>query len=67
MPPLSDLFAPHERTLPVMLACQAQRYGNRPLVSAGRMTWSFAQARDETASFAGILREAGIKTATAWR
>jgi crotonobetaine/carnitine-CoA ligase len=61
MLPLSDLFAPRERTLPVMLARQAERFADRPLVAAGGMRWTFAQTRDEAAGFAGILRAAGIK------
>jgi crotonobetaine/carnitine-CoA ligase len=62
MPPLSDLFAPHERTLPAMLARQAERYRNKPLVSAGETTWSFRQTHDEAAGFAATLRAAGIMT-----
>lgn len=61
MLPLSDLFAPRERTLPVMLARQAERFADRPLVATDGTRWTFAQARDEAAGFAGILRAAGIK------
>src|SRR4051812_14883984 len=56
----SELFAPGERTLPAMLARQAERYGPRPLVSAGDTAWSYANARDAAASFAAALRDAGI-------
>jgi crotonobetaine/carnitine-CoA ligase len=55
------LFAPAERTLPAMLTRQAERYANRPLVSAGDTTWSYADACDAAACFAGALRGAGIK------
>jgi crotonobetaine/carnitine-CoA ligase len=54
-------FAPADRTLPAMLTCQAERYGDRPLVSAGEEIWTYAQTRDNAARFAGTLREAGIK------
>ena len=33
----------------------------RPLVSAGDTTWSYADARDAAARFAATLRDAGIK------
>src|SRR6185312_10348964 len=52
----SGLFAPSERTLPAMLTRQAERYGTKPLVSTGGVTWSDAAAR-----FAGTLRSAGVK------
>src|SRR6185312_17070061 len=55
-------FAPAERTLPAMLTRQAERHGERTLVSAGETTWTYAQTRDATARFAGTLREAGIKS-----
>src|ERR1051326_7507267 len=58
----SQLFAPAERTLPAMLTRQAERYANRPLVSAGDTTWSYADACDAAARFAGALRGAGIKS-----
>jgi crotonobetaine/carnitine-CoA ligase len=62
MLPLSDLFAPRERTLPMMLARQAERFADRPLVAASGTRWTFAQMCDEAASFAGTLRAAGIKS-----
>jgi crotonobetaine/carnitine-CoA ligase len=57
----SGLFAPAERTLPAMLARQAERYGAKPLVSTGGVTWSYAEAHDAAARFAGTLRSAGVK------
>jgi crotonobetaine/carnitine-CoA ligase len=57
----SSLFAPHDRTLPVMLTRQAERFGDKPLVTAGEQTLSFAQARDAAARFAGTLRAAAVK------
>ena len=56
----SNLFAPAERTLPAMLKRQAERYGQRPLVSAGDTTWSYADAHAAAAQFAGTLRGAGV-------
>jgi carnitine-CoA ligase len=56
-----SLFAPHERTLPTMLTRQAERFGDRPLVTAGEHTWSFAQACEQAARFAGTLRAAGVR------
>jgi carnitine-CoA ligase len=57
----SSLFAPNDRTLPVMLTRQAERFGDKPLVTAGEQTLSFAQARDAAARFAGTLRAAAVK------
>jgi len=56
----SNLFAPAERTLPAMLKRQTERYGQRPLVSAGYTTWSYADAHAAAAQFAGTLRGAGV-------
>jgi crotonobetaine/carnitine-CoA ligase len=57
----SGMFAPAERTLPAMLTRQAERYGQKPLVSAADVTWTYADARDAAARFAGTLRSAGVK------
>ena len=54
-------FAPAERTLPAMLARQAERHMQKPLLSAGGTTWSYADACDHAARFAGALRAFGIK------
>src|SRR5882724_8497063 len=53
-------FAPTDRTLPVMLMRQAERYGDRPLVRAGDEGWTYAQTADAAARGAGALRAAGI-------
>jgi crotonobetaine/carnitine-CoA ligase len=57
---VSRLFAPDERTLPVMLARQAERFADRPLVTAGERTLTFAAAPGCAARVAGALRAAGI-------
>jgi crotonobetaine/carnitine-CoA ligase len=54
-------FAAAERTLPAMLTRQAKRFGDKPLVGAGDVVWSYAETRDAAARFAGTLRQAGIK------
>ncbi|HET9616386.1 MAG TPA: hypothetical protein VFP74_04375, partial [Pseudolabrys sp.] len=54
-------FAPAERTVPAMLARQAERFGGKVLVSSGGQSWTYAQARDEAARFGATLRAAGIK------
>src|SRR4051812_30339576 len=54
-------FAAAERTLPVMLARQAERHAQKPLVSAGDTTWSYADACDAAARCAGALSAFGIK------
>jgi carnitine-CoA ligase len=56
----SGVFLPHERTLPVMLRRQAERFGDRPLVTAGDATLSFAEACEVAARAAGTLRASGI-------
>lgn len=58
---LLQSFAPADRTVPAMLSRQAERFGQRRLVIAGDTTWSYAQAREEAARFAGTLRSAGIQ------
>jgi crotonobetaine/carnitine-CoA ligase len=57
----SRLFAPQDRTLPRMLRRQAERFPDRPLVTAGDQTLSFAQACEVAARSAGTLSAAGIK------
>ena len=55
-------LAPHERTLPVLLARQAERFGARPLLStpADATHWSHAEAIDKVARRAAALLGAGI-------
>jgi crotonobetaine/carnitine-CoA ligase len=60
--PLTRQFAPLERTVPVILERQVDRFGGKPLVSAAGITWSFAQTRDEAARFATTLQAAGVAT-----
>ena len=57
---LVQMFAPAERMLPAMLMRQADRYGDRPLVSAGDDTWSYAETAAAAARTAGALHAAGI-------
>ena len=64
IPLVDDLcrqFAPAARTVPAMLERQAERHRDKPLVSAGGETWSYAQAREQAARFAATLQAAGIK------
>ena len=57
----SQLFAPADRTLPAMLTRQAERFAQKPLVTAGRTTWTYAETYGAAARCAGILRSAGIQ------
>ena len=52
---------PLERTLPALLTRQADRFGDRPLVTVGGQTWTLRQARDIAARRGGSLRQAGIQ------
>jgi carnitine-CoA ligase len=54
-------FPPVERTLPAMLTRQARRYGNRPLLLAGDISISFAEAVPLAARFAGTLANVGVR------
>jgi crotonobetaine/carnitine-CoA ligase len=49
-----------QRTLPQMLALQAERYGDRPLLTVGDVTWTFRDAASVAARRAGMLAAAGI-------
>lgn len=51
---------PAERTVPRLLLRQAELYGDRPLVSIGDETRSFARTAAVAASFAGMLAEHGV-------
>jgi carnitine-CoA ligase len=59
--PLISVFPPHARTVPAMLARQAERFGDKPLVSVDGTTWTFRQTQAEAAGFAVTLRSAGVK------
>src|SRR5215218_6776701 len=53
-------FAPDDRTLPTMLLRQAERYGAKPLVTAGESRWTYSETVEAAARIAGTLRMAGI-------
>ena len=57
----SQLFAPAARTLPAMLTRQAERFAQKPLVTAGETTWTYAGSYEAAARCAGTLRSAGIQ------
>ena len=49
-----------QRTLPRMLTVQAERHGDRPLLTIGRQTWTFRDAASVAARRAGMLVAAGV-------
>ena len=55
------MLSPMDRTLPRMLMLQAERHGDRPLVSVGSQCWSVRDACTIAARRGGSLREAGIR------
>jgi carnitine-CoA ligase len=57
---LAASFAPADRTLPAMLIRQAERHGDKPLVSVGDTRWTYAETAAAAARIAGTLRAAGI-------
>ena len=57
----SQSFAPSDRTLPAMLTRQAERFAQRPLVTAGDTTWTYADTCEAAARFAGTMQSAGIQ------
>ena len=59
---LRQLFPPPERTVPRMLLRQAERHGQRRLVSIGGMTLTYAEASEAAAGYAATLAAAGIKS-----
>jgi carnitine-CoA ligase len=58
---LPKLFSPAERTLPKMLARQAERYGERRLVGIGGKALTYTETLASAAGYAAALAEAGIK------
>src|SRR5262249_7306613 len=56
----SQLSAPADRTLPAMLRRQAERFAQKPLVTAGGATWTYADTDEAAARCAGTLRSARI-------
>jgi crotonobetaine/carnitine-CoA ligase len=57
---VSTIFPLAQRTLPAMLAAQAQRHGRRVLFKAGHESLTFMDACGAAASMAGALRSAGV-------
>src|SRR5947199_7093617 len=57
----SQSFAPADRTLPAMLTRQAERFAQKPLVTAGDTRWTYAETYEAAARCAGTLRSAGIQ------
>jgi carnitine-CoA ligase len=55
-----EAFAPAQRTVPEMLNRQAERYGDKLVFICGAEQWTFAQAREIAARYAGVLLAAGI-------
>jgi crotonobetaine/carnitine-CoA ligase len=58
---LEAAFPPLDRTLPKMLARQAERYGGRSLVKIGGETLSYREACEMAAGYAGALAAAGTQ------
>ena len=54
-------FAPAERTLPVMLSRQAERFADRWLFRCPDANWTFRQTREVAAGMAARLTEAGLQ------
>jgi crotonobetaine/carnitine-CoA ligase len=54
-------FPEDVRTLPALLQIQSEQLADRMLVSAGGVSWTYAQTREAAARGAGALRAAGIK------
>ncbi len=54
-------FAPAQRTLPFMLARQADRHGDRLLFRTGETAWTFRQTREIAAGMAARLAGAGLR------
>jgi len=57
----SQSFAPADRTLPAMLTRQAERFAQKPLLTAGETTWTYADTYEAVARRAGTLRSADIQ------
>jgi crotonobetaine/carnitine-CoA ligase len=58
--PLPELFPPAERTVPTMLVRQAERHGQRRLVTISGVTMSYAETAAAAAGYAGALAAAGV-------
>ncbi|PTW56615.1 crotonobetaine/carnitine-CoA ligase [Breoghania corrubedonensis] len=62
MPPFdfTAAFAPADRTLPRLMSLQAARFGAREFVAFDETSWTYAEALDVAARWAGTLRAAGV-------
>jgi crotonobetaine/carnitine-CoA ligase len=58
---LASSIPPAQRTLPLLLQRQAQRYGDRPLFAAGDMRHSFADALRMAQTCGASLLAAGVR------
>ena len=58
--PCSVTLSRSQRTLPQMLAAQAERHRDRPLLTIGEVTWTFRDAANAASRRAGMLAAAGI-------
>jgi crotonobetaine/carnitine-CoA ligase len=58
---LPKLFAPSERTVPKMLARQAERYGQRRLITISDRALTYAETCDGAAGYGAALAAAGVK------
>jgi crotonobetaine/carnitine-CoA ligase len=58
---LRDVFPPQARTFPELMTRQAERYGDRKLITLGDRVLSFAQTRTLASTAGKTLRMAGIK------
>ena len=58
---LPELFPPSDRTLPKMLRRQAERYGDRRLVTIGSVSMTYTDTLAAAAGYAGALAAAGTK------
>ncbi|MCP3468981.1 ATP-dependent acyl-CoA ligase [Bradyrhizobium sp. CCGUVB1N3] len=56
-----ELFPPSDRILSTILTRQAERYGDRVLLVAGKARWTYAQTAAIAAASAQTLIDAGIK------
>ncbi|MGP0089030.1 MAG: ATP-dependent acyl-CoA ligase [Xanthobacteraceae bacterium] len=57
---LATSFPARDRSVPSILRRQAERYGDRTLFSCLGVSWTFAQAAEEAARWAGVLRGEGL-------
>jgi crotonobetaine/carnitine-CoA ligase len=58
---MTHSFAPHERVVPALLERQAERFGERALLVAGAVRWSYRDAARAAAGYGAALLDAGIR------